>query len=85
MLLLARVVQKRSNEETFAGDHALEPGEQAALHAGLHFDTVFHIRHRPGFRADAFSWVQFDLHQLQVIAKDLIIDHVCHGFFLRKN
>jgi hypothetical protein len=79
--LLACVIHECSDEETLTCEYALEPGEQVATHTGLHLDTGFHISHRSDFRAHTLAKIQLDFHKLQIIPKNLIINHIGHVFF----
>jgi len=67
-------VQEGRDEEAFAGEYALEAGEDAAIGAGLHLDAIFHVGHRADLGTHAFAWIQLDLDKLQVIANNLVID-----------
>ena len=49
----------------------------------VHVDAGFHVEHGAGLADGRLARVQFHLHQLHVIAHDVVVDHVHgHGFSL---
>ncbi len=93
LLALPCPVGEVGDEQRLAGDHPLPNAHQlvqeaslgpgAISHLGLKADAVLHVHHRPGFGDHRLAGVQLDLHELQVVAENLVIDRVAiHGFTL---
>ena len=53
---------------------------RAVAEDGLHLDAVVHVHHAAGLGHRGFVRIQFDFDELQVIAKNLVVDlvHVSH-------
>ena len=87
------MVGEHGHEERLAREQALARAHERAHHAAalallravaedrLHLDAVFAVHHATRFRDDGLSWVELDLHELQVVTDDLVIDlvHRRHG------
>jgi len=77
-------VRIKSQEQALAGDHALagveelahEPlvGRAAVGEARLHLDAVGDVHHGAGFGDHRLARVQHHVHELHVVAVDLVVD-----------
>jgi hypothetical protein len=76
--LVATIVVKGGDEEAFAGEHARQALHNAATGAGLHLNAALHVGHCAHLGAHTLAGVQLDLDKLKVVAKDFVVDYVCH-------
>ena len=94
--LLVAAVEEDGHEQRLAGQQPLAGAHQraekstllllrAVAEDGLHLDAVVHVHHAAGLGHRGFVRIQFDFDELQVVAKNLVVDlvHVSHVGMLR--
>ena len=77
--------ERFAHEQPFARAHQGTEKTAVLLRAvaenGLHLDAILHVHHGAGCGDHRLLRVQFDLHELHVVAVDLVINfvHRCHS------
>ena len=82
-----RTIEEHGHEQRLAGQQTLARAHQGAQETaalllravaedGFHLDAVFHVHHAAGFGDRRFVWIQLDLDELHVVAKNLVVNLV---------